>query len=92
MERKVQIYCPKCGWEPRQEDCWSCGMGCGCVWNTFDTGGVCPACGKAWEQTQCLACHGWSPHRAWYHDSGGDRIRKEAREEEPAVVGGEGGR
>jgi len=36
------IRCPLCGWSPRKEDLWSCS--CGHVWNTFDTGGVCPAC------------------------------------------------
>jgi hypothetical protein len=37
-----RIRCPLCGWSPRKEDRWSCS--CGHEWNTFDTGGVCPAC------------------------------------------------
>lgn len=84
MERKVEIYCPKCHWEPRQNDRWSCG--CGCVWNTFDTGGVCPDCGKAWEQTQCPACGCWSPHCDWYHESGEDPAREVVKERTPDVV------
>jgi hypothetical protein len=32
---------PLCGWSPRKEDLWFCT--CGHEWNTFDTGGVCPA-------------------------------------------------
>ena len=36
------IRCPLCGWSPRKEDQWFCT--CGNEWNTFDTGGVCPAC------------------------------------------------
>lgn len=59
-----RIRCPLCGWTPRKEDRWSCS--CGFSWNTFDTGGVCPACLKQWTTTQCLSCHRWSPHSAWY--------------------------
>ncbi len=36
-----RIRCPFCGWSPRKEDKWFCE--CGHSWNTFDTGGVCPA-------------------------------------------------
>jgi hypothetical protein len=38
------------------------------VWNTFDTRGVCPACGHQWKETQCLRCQAWSPHEEWYAD------------------------
>lgn len=43
---------------------------CGNLWNTFDTGGQCPSCGKQWEYTQCLSwsCHQWSLHVDWYED------------------------
>jgi hypothetical protein len=61
-----KIRCPKCAWEPRREDRWSCV--CGKAWNTFDTRGVCPGCDAKWNETQCLECHGWSPHEAWYLD------------------------
>ena len=64
--REVKIYCPKCEWEPRESSRWWCS--CRCEWNTFDTAGVCPDCGKVWEETACLACHAWSAHRAWYHE------------------------
>jgi hypothetical protein len=38
-----RIRCPLCGWSPRKDDRrWSCSYGN--EWNTFDTGGVCPAC------------------------------------------------
>ena len=61
------IRCPKCGWRPRAQDRWMCApTGCGHVWNTFDTGGICPNCGRQWLQTACLACHRWSPHPDWY--------------------------
>ena len=49
------IRCPLCGWKPRTEDQWGCT--CGHVWNTFDTGGVCPAYLYQWTSTQCLRCH-----------------------------------
>ena len=61
-----RIRCPKCGWEPGRNDRWSCEPGCGHVWNTFETAGVCPACSKQWTDTACLRCHQWSPHDDWY--------------------------
>ena len=36
-----RIRCPLCAWSPGKEDRWFCI--CGHEWNTFDTGGVCPA-------------------------------------------------
>jgi len=59
-----RIRCPKCNWSPRAHDRWMCK--CGHIWNTFDTGGVCPACLYQWTMTACLACHLWSPHSDWY--------------------------
>jgi hypothetical protein len=43
-----RIRCPLCGWSPRKEDKWFCE--CGFEWNTFDTGGVCPACLHQWAE------------------------------------------
>jgi hypothetical protein len=65
-ERRTRIRCPLCAWEPGRHDVWMCL--CGHVWNTFATGGVCPACSRKWEETQCLRCKEWSPHDAWYED------------------------
>jgi hypothetical protein len=62
----AKIRCPKCGWEPSRSDQWMCL--CLHVWNTFETGGVCPACRRQWEETQCLRCQGWSAHDDWYVD------------------------
>ena len=59
-----RIRCPKCRWAPRAEDRWSCM--CGYSWNTFDTGGVCPACQYHWQITMCPRCGEWSPHSEWY--------------------------
>jgi len=62
----MDIYCPKCTWEPPASARWLCS--CGHKWNTFDTQGQCPECGKVWRKTQCLECQKWSPHHEWYHD------------------------
>jgi hypothetical protein len=62
--RNGRIRCPKCGWRPTRQDRWSCS--CLHAWNTFETRGKCPACGKQWSDTQCPRCHQWSPHEAWY--------------------------
>ncbi len=77
--RHGRIRCPLCGWQPSRGDRWVCGLrlgpfvvlGCGHVWNTFDTRGRCPACGKQWTVTACHACHRLSPHEDWY-ERGGD--------------------
>lgn len=65
--RKRRIRCPKCQWQPRAEDRWSCS--CGFVWNTFDTAGICPSCAYQWPWTQCLRCHERSAHKDWYEGS-----------------------
>ena len=62
--RGARIRCPLCKWQPCEADRWQCE--CGCVWNTFDTHARCPACGKQWLVTQCLACGEFSPHEDWY--------------------------
>jgi hypothetical protein len=59
-----RIRCPLCGWTPGPKDVWACK--CGFIWNTFDTGGVCPACLYQWTSTCCLACARWSAHSDWY--------------------------
>jgi hypothetical protein len=64
--RRPRIRCPQCRWEPRKADRWSCS--CFHEWNTFDTGGVCPSCGRLWVKTQCLRCAEWSLHVEWYEE------------------------
>jgi len=59
-----RIRCPRCGWEPSRDDLWMCS--CLHSWNTFETGGVCPACDLRWTETQCLRCAEWSRHEDWY--------------------------
>jgi hypothetical protein len=45
----------------------------------FDTCGVCPQCGKNWEDTQCLSCQRWSRHADWYHETIPDEKKEEVR-------------
>lgn len=65
MSSETKIACPKCGWEPDGYRHWICS--CGCKWNTFDTKGKCPDCGKQWKDTHCPRCGHPSEHEAWYH-------------------------
>ena len=81
--REVKIFCPKCTWEPVPADVWACT--CGHLWNTFETGGHCPACGKAWQMTQCLSCLAYSPHEDWYHEF--TRERKTEEKEDEVTIG-----
>ena len=66
----IRIRCPKCEWEPDGGPYWECD--CGTRWNTFDTMGTCPRCGRKWHDTQCPGpffpggCGAWSPHDDWY--------------------------
>lgn len=65
-----QIFCPCCTWRPPGHSRWECSPrmgGCGTVWNTFWTGGVCPGCGYRWQITFCPSCRQFSPHEDWYH-------------------------
>lgn len=60
------IRCPSCKWRPSKTDLWGCFPGCGYSWNTFQTRGECPSCGKKWAKTQCRKCGVWHDHDAWY--------------------------
>ena len=63
---KGRIRCPECQWQPAPQDTWCCAPGCGHVWNTFETRGLCPGCAKQWTHTACLRCNAWPLHEAWY--------------------------
>lgn len=69
--RAPRIRCPRCAWQPRRRDRWICVPECGTSWNTFDTRGRCPGCGRQWLETACLACGRWSPHLDWYEPAAG---------------------
>ena len=81
------IQCPKCKWKPDGGAYWSCDTnGCGHrSWDTFETRGKCPGCGKQWETTQCPACGEWSPHKDWYT---GDAYRQVKTKQFAQAYGG----
>ena len=64
------IVCPKCGWEPDDSRRWVCDV-CQTRWNTFETHGVCPCCGKVYEDTYCSTrggCGQPSLNSDWYRE------------------------
>ncbi len=70
-----RIRCPLCHWQPTASSLWCCGTcdhpeyffrGCGTMWNTFTTRGLCPGCAHQWRYTACLRCKGWALHEDWY--------------------------
>ena len=73
-----EIHCPSCKWRPDGRAHWMCLPVCATSWNTFATGGVCPACGEVFEHTQCPVCHMLSPHEDWYHMPDDERATAEA--------------
>jgi hypothetical protein len=77
MKGEPEIYCPKCEWRPSPQSRWHCYPGCGTVWNTFWTGGLCPGCAHQWKETACLACLVMSPHEDWYHYPDGELVERE---------------
>lgn len=65
----IDIYCPRCHWEPDGGAHWQCR--CGHAWDTFETAGTCPQCRYRWRVTTCPpqpgGCGVTSPHPDWYH-------------------------
>jgi hypothetical protein len=65
----LNISCPKCGREPQESDIWVCDE-CHTRWNTFQTRGKCPGCGKQFIDTQCSkskgGCGQMSLNADWY--------------------------
>jgi len=65
----ANVSCPICGWEPSEGDIWVCDL-CRTRWNTFETHGKCPGCGKQFIDTQCSrsrgGCGQMSLNAEWY--------------------------
>lgn len=80
----MYIACPKCDWRPQGTELWVCE--CRHRWHTFNTHGVCPACGKAWRVTQCLACHEFSDHEEWYHEDDSPTVEEYITNPERVLV------
>lgn len=86
----LKIWCPGCEWRPQPSSRWWCTPpGCGHVWNTFDTGGVCPQCSKIWQTTQCLSCKKRYPHVEWYHDEQSTGSETDTEADTPVEAGDE---
>jgi hypothetical protein len=71
----AHIRCPLCNWRPQKSSLWVCSSiaepefyfhGCGAVWNSFLTGGICQKCHHQWRYTSCHRCLCWSLHKDWY--------------------------
>ncbi len=82
---RQHIECPRCGWRPRPQSRWRCE--CGHTWNTFDTRGVCPSCGKTWTTTFCPNCGESPDHQTWYFENPPERTLV-SREAIPAMAPG----
>lgn len=71
MSYDTKIACPKCEWEPDGGAYWGC-SGCGHIWDTFKTTGVCPECQHRHKHTQCIGyaggCNESSLHVNWYRE------------------------
>jgi NMD protein affecting ribosome stability and mRNA decay len=68
--KQIRVSCPKCGWAPDGGIYWMC-SDCKTKWNTFDTRGRCPGCGRSYQVTSCpkkIGCGQISPHEEWYEE------------------------
>jgi len=67
----MRIRCPKCSWEPDESCRWVCDV-CNTKWNTFETHGQCPGCGKIYKDTMCSkrkgGCGQMSLNLDWYEE------------------------
>jgi Zn-dependent protease len=62
--RHPNAFCPFCREHPPQAPLWSCP--CGSRFDTFQTGGNCPACGRTYQTTMCPFCAQLSPLHLWF--------------------------
>ena len=81
---RTSIGCPLCGWVPTKGWLWACT--CGHQWDTFETGGVCPACAKQWNTTGCYRCHRSSPHTDWYRSTQSSPLPQSIRNPQPEAI------
>jgi hypothetical protein len=61
--RHIGFACPMCHAAPPAGPYWKCS--CGHLFDTFETGAVCPGCGKSFGSTACLDCGAQSPLSKW---------------------------
>jgi Zn-dependent protease len=63
VPKHEQYHCPSCKQSPPAVPLWKCA--CGTQYDTFATGGACPACGRAFPATQCPRCGEAYPFALW---------------------------
>jgi Zn-dependent protease len=64
LQRRQGFACPNCHAAPPMGPVWVCDL-CGQNFDSFESGGRCPNCGKLHENTMCVECRTMSPIGAW---------------------------
>jgi len=64
LPRRDGFACPACKAAPPIGDVWGCGQ-CGNRFDTFQSKGVCPACGAQFPATRCMECGAAHPMNEW---------------------------
>lgn len=64
LPRRSGFACPGCGSKPLLGARWRCSR-CGGVFDTFETGSICPHCKVEHFETACIDCHKKWPMHAW---------------------------
>jgi Zn-dependent protease len=62
--RRPDARCPACRKNPTIGPFWNCPR-CANMFDTFTYGGMCPRCGTAFQQIQCLDCGKNNPISVW---------------------------
>ena len=64
LPRRNGFRCPNCHTKPLLGERWRCDL-CGQMFDTFQTGAVCPHCSKHFPQTMCGDCGKFFPMNEW---------------------------
>lgn len=64
LPRRDGFACPSCKAAPPIGDIWGCAQ-CGHRFDTFQSRGVCPACGAQFPATRCMECGAAHPISEW---------------------------
>jgi hypothetical protein len=68
LPRRKEFACPSCRMSPPLGAYWKCGN-CGQLFDTFQTGAVCPGCAAHYASTMCLSCQQRHPINDWIADA-----------------------
>ena len=64
IPRRDGYVCPTCNTAPPIGNYWKCSQ-CQQPFDTFQTQGACPSCGRQFPVTACLDCHRAHPMNEW---------------------------